>query len=79
MRMEESSWQSYSRTKEIFTVKLDVQYIVNSDGQKEKVLLPIDQFEELMECVQDVLDKEEIERLRDQPRRSWNEIKADVH
>ncbi len=59
-------------------MKLDVQYIVNADGQKEKVLLPIDQFEELMECVQDVLDKEEIERLRDQPRRPWNEVKAEI-
>ena len=52
------------------------QYVVDDQGRPRNVLLAISEFEELLECVQDVLDAEEIERLKSEPRISWAEVKA---
>ena len=53
------------------------QYLVDAQGKPKSVLLSIDEFEELLECAQDVLDAAEIERLKDEPRFSWSEVKAE--
>jgi len=52
------------------------QYVVDAQGKPQSVLLTIDKYEELLECVQDVLDASEIERLRREPRFSWSEVQA---
>lgn len=53
------------------------QYVVDAEGKAQSVLLTISEFEELIECVQDVLDLQEIEQLRSEPRVSWEQVKAD--
>ena len=55
---------------------LHPQYVVDGQGKPQSVLLAINEYEELLECVQDVLDASEIERLRGEPRFSWSEVKA---
>ena len=52
------------------------QYVVDEQGRPHSVLLKISEFEELIECVQDVLDGQDIERLKDEPCVPWDEIKA---
>jgi len=52
------------------------QYLVDEEGKPRSVLLAINEFEELLECAQDVLDLQEIERLREEPRTSWAEVKS---
>ena len=44
------------------------QYVVDDQGTPRSVLLEMREFEELLECVQDVLDAEEIKRLKNEPR-----------
>ena len=43
---------------------------------REVAIQILDEFEELLECAQDVLDVEEIERLKDEPCVPWAEVKA---
>ncbi len=52
------------------------QYVVDGEGRPRGVLLKLSEFEELIECVQDVLDAEEIRRLKSEPRTSWAEVKG---
>ena len=44
------------------------QYLVDADGKPKSVLLNVDEFEELLECAQDVLDGQEIEQLKEEPK-----------
>jgi hypothetical protein len=53
------------------------QYVVDAEGHRQSVLLPIEEFEELIECAQDVLDAAEIDRLRSEPKYSWAEVKSE--
>jgi hypothetical protein len=53
------------------------QYLVDADGKPKSVLLNVDEFEELLECAQDVLDGQEIEQLKEEPNLSWDQVKAD--
>ena len=52
------------------------QYLVDADGNPKSVLLQVDEFNELLECAQDVLDGQEIDALREEPTVSWEEVKA---
>ena len=52
------------------------QYIVDAEGKPQSVLLKISEFEELLECAQDVLDLQEIEKLREEPNIPWEQLKA---
>ena len=51
------------------------QYVVDDQGTPRSVLLEMREFEELLECVQDVLDAEEIKRLKNEPRIPWAKVK----
>ena len=53
------------------------QYLVDAEGKPQSVLLKIGEFEELLECAQDVLVLQEIEKLREEPHISWGQVKAD--
>lgn len=52
------------------------QYLVDADGKPQSVLLKVAEFEELLECAQDVLDLQEIDTLRDEPSIPWEQVKA---
>ena len=56
---------------------LHVQYVVDAHGTPKNALLPIEEFEELVECAEDVMDGAEIERLRTEPRFAWTRVKAE--
>ncbi|MFH0792472.1 MAG: hypothetical protein V2A74_00405 [bacterium] len=56
--------------------EFDIRYLVDETGRRRNVVLPIEEFEELLECAQDVLDSVEIERLRGEPRFAWSRVKA---
>ena|SRR3972149_5071232 len=56
---------------------LHPQYVVDAEGNQQSVILPIAEYEELLECVQDVIDIEEVDRRRDDPLHHWSDVKAD--
>jgi hypothetical protein len=58
--------------------ELHVQYLVDADGEARNVLLPIEEFKELLECAEDVLDSAEMDRLRNEPCSSWQDVKAEA-
>ena len=53
------------------------QYVIDAQGRPHSVLLSLDEFEDLLECAEDVLDAQEMERLKSEPRVSWEEVKAE--
>ena len=52
------------------------QYVIDDEGKPQGVLLKINEFEELVETAQDVMDAREIEQLKAEPRFSWEDVKA---
>jgi hypothetical protein len=64
--------------EEVTMTQLHPQFVVDAGGEKCSVLLPIDEYEELLECLEDVLDLKEIERQRDEPRCSLESLIADM-
>ena len=52
--------------------KIQTQYIVDANGQKTAVVIPIDEYEELLE---DIHDLAVIAERRDEPTMSFNELK----
>lgn len=57
--------------------QLHPQFVVDARGEKCSVLLPIDEYEELLECLEDILDTEEIERQEGEPLYSLDSVSAD--
>ena len=55
---------------------LHPQFVVDERGMRRKVLLPIEEYEELLETLQDVIDAGFIVEVRNQPRVAWNDVKA---
>ncbi len=55
--------------------RLNVQFLTDSAGEKTAVLLPIDQFEELMEDLEDLAA---IAQRRDEPTVSHQEVVAEL-
>jgi len=51
-------------------------YIVDERGKRQGVILKMEEFEELLECIEDVFDVQEMERLRAEPTVSWEDVKA---
>ena len=49
----------------------DLQYVTNSDGQKTAVILPIDEFEEMLE---DLHFGEAARQSKDEPTRDFDEL-----
>ena len=52
------------------------QYLVDAQGRPQSVLLEMSEFEELLECVQDLFDAQEIERLKNEARVSWTRVRS---
>lgn len=51
------------------------EYVVDTQGNRQKVLLPIEEFHELVECAQDVLDHDLIEEVRKETPLPWDKVK----
>jgi PHD/YefM family antitoxin component YafN of YafNO toxin-antitoxin module len=54
--------------------------IVTRDGKPVRVILDIDDFEELLERLEDAYDVEELEEMKKKPLRlrNWEEVKAEL-
>jgi hypothetical protein len=55
---------------------LHPQYVVDNKGRQQSVLLSIEEYRELLECAQDVIDAGLIDEVKDLPRVAWEEVKA---
>jgi PHD/YefM family antitoxin component YafN of YafNO toxin-antitoxin module len=53
----------------------EVQYITNQDGEKTAVIVPIEEFEELLEDVEDLAA---VAERRDEPTISHDELLAEL-
>lgn len=55
---------------------LHPQYVIDEKGQRRSVLLSIEEYQELLESAQDVIDAALIDQVKDEPRVAWSEVKA---
>ncbi len=55
--------------------QLDLQYVTNDAGEKTAVILPIDQFQELIEDIEDLASAAE---RRDEPTVSHKDLIAEL-
>ncbi len=53
----------------------NVQFVTNADGQKTAVILPIDEYEELIE---DLHLSRVAQESKDEPRRPFSEVVAEM-
>lgn len=52
------------------------QYVVDAKGRRRSVLLSIEEYRELLERAQDVIDAALIDEVKDDSRVAWRDIKA---
>ena len=55
---------------------LHPQYVIDEKGQRRSVLLSIEEYQELLESAQDVIDAALIDQAKDEPRVAWSDVKA---
>ena len=55
---------------------LHPQYVIDEKGQRRSVLLSIEEYHELLESAQEVIDTALIDRVKDEPLVAWSEVKA---
>ena len=55
---------------------LHPQYLIDEKGQRRSVLLSIEEYRELLESAQDVLDADLIEEVKGEPRVPWTQVKG---
>ena len=55
---------------------LHPQYMIDEKGQRRSVLLSIEEYHELLESAQDVIDAALIDEVKDDLRVAWSEVKA---
>ena len=55
---------------------LHPQYVIDEKGQRRSVLLSIEEYQELLESAQDVIDAALIDEVRADPRVAWSDVKA---
>jgi hypothetical protein len=55
--------------------KLHVQYVTDAEGNRVSVLLPLDDFEAILEDLQDLQDAL---AARDEPTVPWESVKAEL-
>ena len=53
----------------------NVQYVTDANGERTAVILPLDEYEELLEDLHVIRVAEE---TKDEPRRPWEEVKAEL-
>lgn len=56
-------------------MNLHPQFVVDEKGHRRSVLLSIEEYSELLESAQDVIDSALIDEVRDAPRVSWAGVK----
>ena len=56
--------------------ELDVQYVVDSDGERSAVILPIEQYYQLLE---DLVDLAVIAERREEPTIAHSELLTELH
>lgn len=57
-------------------MRLHPQYVINEKGQRCSVLLSIEEYRELLESAQDVIDAALIDEVKNAPRVAWDDVKA---
>ena len=55
---------------------LHPQYVIDEKGKRRSVLLSIEEYQELLESAQDVIDAALIDEVKDDPRVAWGEVKV---
>jgi hypothetical protein len=55
---------------------LHPQYVIDEKGQRRSVLLSIEEYQELLESAQDVIDAALIDEVKDDLRVAWSEVKG---
>ena len=55
---------------------LHPQYVVDKKGKPKSVLLPIAEYEELLESAQDVIDAQLIDETKGEPHVAWSDVQA---
>jgi len=55
---------------------LHPQYVIDEKGQRRSVLLSIEEYHELLESAQDVIDAALIDEVKEDLRVAWSEVKA---
>jgi len=55
---------------------LHPQYVIDEKGQRRSVLLSIEEYQELLESAQDVIDAALIDEVTDDARVAWSDVKA---
>ena len=55
---------------------LHPQYVIDEKGQRRSVLLSIEEYQELLESAQDVIDAALIDKVKGEPRVAWSDVKA---
>jgi len=55
---------------------LHPQYVIDEKGQRRSVLLSIEEYQELLESAQDVIDAALIDEVTDDARVAWIDVKA---
>jgi len=52
------------------------QYVIDEKGQRRRVLLSIEEYQELLESARDVIDAALIDEVKDDSRVAWSDVKA---
>jgi predicted DNA-binding protein (UPF0251 family) len=76
MRIRRRWQQRFTRYDEARQMNaIHPQYVTDQDGQRVSVLLPLDEFEALLEDIEDLRDALE---ARDEPSESWESVKGEL-
>lgn len=62
--------------KEENPMVLHPQFLIDESGKRHSVLLTIEEYRELLERAQDVIDAQLIDEVKGSPRVSWDAVKA---
>jgi len=55
-----------------------IQFIVDSKGKRQAVIVPYKYFQELWELAEDAIDLQLIEEVKDEPLLDWEEVKMEL-
>ena len=58
--------------------ELHPQFLIDGDGKPMSVLLPIAEYEALMESLEEMEDIEDAHQARDEPTIPWATVKAEM-
>jgi hypothetical protein len=58
------------------SMTLHPQFVIDEKGKRHSVLLPMNEYQELLEKAQDVIDAALIDEVKDMPQIPWDKVKA---